>query len=44
MLANTLSNTAQGIAISNSGTPTAFPTGIEFSYNDIVAQNERYIY
>ena len=37
-VANTLSTTAQGVAISNSGTPTAFPTGIEFSYNDIVAR------
>jgi hypothetical protein len=37
-VSNTFGTTAQGIAISNSGTPTAFPTGIEFSYNDVVAR------
>ena len=35
---NNLSSSGQGIAISNSGTPTTFPTGMEFSFNTVVAR------
>ena len=35
---NTFGNAAQGIAISNSGTPTAFPTGMVFKNNDVLAR------
>jgi len=35
---NTFGNAAQGIAISNSGTPTTFPTGMIFRNNDVFAR------
>lgn len=35
---NTLSGSGQAIAISNSGTPTAFPTGVVFSNNKVTAR------
>ncbi|MHC1737089.1 MAG: T9SS type A sorting domain-containing protein [Ignavibacteriaceae bacterium] len=37
-ITNTFGATAQGLAISNSGTPTAFPTGIVFKNNVITAK------
>lgn len=35
---NTVGSAGQGIAISNSGTPTAYPTGVVFSNNKITAR------
>lgn len=37
-ITNIVSTTAQGICISNSNTPTAFPNGMVFSNNDIMAK------
>jgi len=37
-IVNTVSGTGQGLAISNSGTPTQFPTGIVFKNNHITAK------
>ena len=37
-ITNTVGNTGQGLAISNSGSPTAFPTGIVFKDNLINAR------
>jgi len=37
-ITNTVSLTGQALAISNSGTPTAFPTGVEFKENLLIAR------
>ena len=37
-ITNTVGSASQGLAISNSGTPTAYPTGIVFSNNKITAK------
>ncbi|MBP9581652.1 MAG: hypothetical protein IT276_10445, partial [Ignavibacteriaceae bacterium] len=37
-ITNTISSSGQGIAISNSGTPIAYPTGMIFRNNDVLAR------
>ena len=37
-ITNTISSSGQGLAISNSGTPTAYPVGMIFRNNDVLAR------
>ncbi len=37
-ITNTISSSGQGLAISNSGTPTAYPMGMIFRNNDVLAR------